>query len=128
MNLKDQKRYKVFLDESYSAEKEPGKDAEKWRYRELRGRHGFMYSYSGSEIAVCFTSMKIAAPVKREKRWRCIQDGDFESVFLLPDAEWKEAARLIKAKKRPSFTPEQIERYRNRMIEVRRLLPPVLTV
>ena len=61
MDLKlDQKRYRVFMDESYVVETYPGKEKDQRWYYELRGRYGILWPYSDTTIALLITSKQIA--------------------------------------------------------------------
>ena len=116
MNLKlDQKRYRIFMDESYAVEKDSEARAEKWRYYELRGQHGSIWSYSKDELALLVTSITVSNRLKRAKEWRVRQSGDFETVFLIPNAELELGASLIKARKRRIVTPEQAAKMSERL-------------
>lgn len=111
MNLKaDQRRYKVFLDDSYAAEKEDGKSSNIWRYYECRGRHGTVYPYSESQLAVLVTSGRISAETQRTKNWPIIQNGDDETVFLIDSKGFEDGVQVVQAKKRRIATPESIRR------------------
>ena len=99
MNLKtDQRRYKVFLDPSYEAEKEDGKTKEQWRYYELRGKYGTIYPYSETLLGVCYTSKRKSESVLAEKGYRVIQDGDEETVVVVDLKEFQYVAQSIKAR------------------------------
>ena len=107
MNLKeDQKRYKVFLDESYKIETELGKEKNKWLYFELKGKYGALYPYSKVDFALLVTSPVIFKRLKRQNRWKILQNGDMEAVFLLPNTDWEVGAEIIKAKKQRIVTSE----------------------
>jgi hypothetical protein len=112
LNLKtEQRRYKVFIDDSYEAEKEPGKTFEQWRYYELRGKYGSVYPYSETDLAMCVTSPKIAGRIRREMPdWPVIQSGDEETVFKVANSTLFSCAEAIQAKKRRVISPATRER------------------
>ena len=111
MNLKnDQRRFRVFVEDAYAAEKEPGKTAEQWRYYEIRGKYGYVYAFSPSHLAVVVTSPRIAERVRRELGWPVIQDGDDETAFKIENAQFLDAAQVIQARKRRAGNPASAER------------------
>ncbi|HEY6436556.1 MAG TPA: hypothetical protein VIY47_08200 [Ignavibacteriaceae bacterium] len=118
MNLKlDQKRYRVFLDESYGEEKEPGKMADLWRYYELRGKYGILYAYSETHLVALVTSSRIAEKVKKAHLWPIIQNGGTETAFKLENNHFRDAAQHIQARKRRVGNPEnglRLAKYRFR--------------
>jgi hypothetical protein len=114
MNLKeDQKRYKVFMDESFMVETDTETRKEKWRYYELRGPAGSVYPYSETEMAVCILSNRIGYATHRQTKWPIIQDGDMEIVLKLPASEWAKAADIVCARKRPQLSEATKERLRS---------------
>jgi hypothetical protein len=112
MNLKtDQKRYRVFVDESYEAEKEDGKMANLWRYYELRGNFGILYPFSETELAVTITSSRIAQKATRKVLgWQVIQNGDDETTLKLQNKDFEAAVDLIRPRKRRLVSPETARR------------------
>ena len=119
MNLRtDQRRYKVFVDESYYAENEAGKSSELWRYYEIHGAYGIIYSNSRSKLGMFIKSNTIANRIN-EPEWKIIQNGQEERVYLLPNEDLDKAAKMIKARKKRQFTPEQLEMQKIRMEKAR---------
>jgi hypothetical protein len=90
------KRYRIFVDDSFKAEKEKNKTEHRWRYVELHGKGGYVYSYSYTELAVVITGSKVANKVRRQHAWKVIQDADDATVFLVPDSEAQVALSIIK--------------------------------
>jgi len=97
------------MDESYFHENEPGKELEKWRYYEVRGRHGTVYPYGWEKPAVYYHSNKIANR-DRKKGWKCIQRGDEECVFLIPMEDLEYALASIKPWHKRHISHETAER------------------
>lgn len=94
MNLKEKfgKKYRVTMDESYAAEKEPGKTNEQWRYFEIKGKYGVLYPFKENQLALTFTSIVVANRFKN-KPWKVIQDGDDERTVLVPSDVVEESWR-----------------------------------
>lgn len=115
MNLYHQKRYRVFTDESWFVEKEPGKDKEKWRYAELRGKYGMVYPYSYDWLGVQIKAGNVGEATRRANPgWAVIQDCDDFLVFKVKNEELDKAAGIVRARKRRAMTPEQAETMRKR--------------
>jgi hypothetical protein len=111
MNLEtDQKIYQVFLEESYKAEKCSEERAEKWRYMELRGEYGRISSYSKDKLNLYFNSKKKARKYSHKVNWVLCQNGDYESVFQIPVADYDSAAKAIQAKKKKVYSPQTLEK------------------
>ncbi len=116
MDLKlDQKRYRVFVDESYATETDTEARREKWRYYELRGKYGTIYPYSATQLAVYFNTKKVSNPFIKRAGWVKKQDGDSETVFWIPDSYLELAANTIKARKRRVISPEMLATLVNRL-------------
>lgn len=96
LELKCGKQFRIYLDESYKAEKMANKTEQRWRYIELRGKYGYIYSYSHTEVAVAVIGSKRAKKVRLTYKWRIAQDSDDATVFVAPDSEIKDVCRIIK--------------------------------
>jgi hypothetical protein len=106
VNLKtDQRRYKIFEDESYAVEKEPGKTSEAWRYYELRGNNGYIYSYSADFLGVVITAPRVTEKVKKAFDWPVLQSGTDETTFKVPDNHFEHAARFVKPRRKRIVSP-----------------------
>lgn len=103
MNLKSgQRRFRVFLEEGAT-----GRGDDAWRYYELHGRCGRIWSYSETVLAMLVLSNRIGERVKRDRPdWKLFQNCENEMCFLVPDKELDEAAKVIFAKKRRYLNPE----------------------
>lgn len=111
MNLLAQTKYRVFLDESYKAEKWFLEEKQnKEQFTEIRGEYGTIYNFSPKQLAVYVRSIRVAN--KLPKIWEVIRDGDFERVLLLPDSDLDLACIKIKAQKRRIYRPEVLEKLR----------------
>ena len=117
MNLTDQTKWKVTHDESINAQKEFWRNApngskseylrlwkiekqNQWAYFQIEGKHGLIYPYSQSRLAVWFQSKRIAEKFKAEKGWVRLIEGDKEIIFLIPSDFLDKAAVAIKARKK----------------------------
>ena len=97
-------------------EKEPGKEADKWRYYELRGPYGYVYPYSGSQLACIVFASLDPSSINRSQRakkcreehpdWAVIQSGDTETTFRLDDNGFEDAAQTISARVKRVGNPE----------------------
>lgn len=116
MNLKQltKNRYRISQDQSFDHESEPGKTAWQWRYQEIRGRHGVLYPYSATQLAVTFTS-NIVANRFEDKKWKVLQDGDDERTTLIPLEALDSVLEAIKPRKK-----RQISEF-NRLKSIERL-------
>ncbi len=116
MNLREhQSRWIESFEESYQAETDPYEKKAKWRYYEIRGRYGLIYSYSESQLAVCFNTKRVANRFRSRKEWVRIMNGEEETVFLFPAQDLNMTAQAIKAKRRRQ--PLSSER-RQKLIEL----------
>jgi hypothetical protein len=108
MDLTTQKKYRVYIEESYDHETEEGKTFEKWRYQELRGKYGTVYPYSHDYLGVQVKAGKIGNKTRRQHPdWPVIQDCDDLIVFKVKNSELGEAAKIIQARVRRYLTEDQ---------------------
>lgn len=111
MNLRQiQKRYRVFIEDSYEVETDPGKSKELWRYMELRGKYGHIYPYSERKFAVYLKSPTIYERLKRQGKWQKIQEGDTECVFLFDRPGLEFFAKLIQSRKKRIMSESERKR------------------
>jgi len=108
MDLKtEQSKYRVFIDESYAAEKEEGKTREQWRYYELRGLRGTLYPYSETHLAM-FVKGKVL--IKKSpfgfKDATILQSGDEEIVLKVKNSELHNVAQFLKCRVKRIGNPE----------------------
>lgn len=104
MNLKvDQSKYRVFLEEGSN-----GQNEEIWRYYELQGRKGRIWSYSKDILAMVVLSNRIGEKVRRDwPDWKLVQNGENEMCFLVPDKELDQAAKIVSPKRKRFLNPER---------------------
>lgn len=115
MNLKkDQRRYRVFVEDGATG---LGDDA--WRYYELHGKYGKMWPYSQDTLALYVTSNILMNRIRREYKWPIKQQGDFETVFLVPDKQFDIASQLLRFKKRRQLSQETKQRLISRLASLR---------
>jgi len=84
MNLKEiyGNKYKVSIDPSFNFDDSESR-REMWRYYEIKGHYGKVYSYAWNRPAVFFSSNIVANRIHKST-WNIIQDGDFERTILIP--------------------------------------------
>jgi len=58
-------------------------------------RAGHVYVYSDDLMAVTVEAPQTAAALRSEGRWEILQDGDWETTFLVPDSDFPEVARRV---------------------------------
>lgn len=106
LEVKYGKKFKIFIDDAYRAESSPNKSAERWRYLELRGKYGYVYPYSQTQLAIAITGPKIAAKFLRRGGWKIIQDGEDATVFLIPEEDLGVAFITLKLLKKKVLSDE----------------------
>lgn len=80
--------------------------------QEIRGKYGVIYPFSNvGQLAVRVVSKTriknslVAARLIKEG-YKCVQQGDWEQVFVFEQAKFTSVATLIQAKKRKRLSPE----------------------
>jgi hypothetical protein len=58
-------------------------------------RRGYAYLYNEESMGVTVESLKTAAALRQRARWQVLEEGDWETTFLVPDADFAEVARLV---------------------------------
>ena len=114
LNKKYGRKWRISLDESFDAEVDPITRKEKWRYYEIKGRHGMVYPYSENQLAVCVTSRVIAKRLSKKEGVVMVLDAECETVFHFPESDLDLVAGAIRARKKRRLSPEQ----RSRLIKV----------
>ena len=105
MDLRHQKKYKIFTDESYPFSAETAPSKESWRYFELRGPYGALYGYHPDWLAVQVKAGIIGERTRRNHpEWKILQDADDLIVFKIKNSELEIGANIIKARKRKYLT------------------------
>lgn len=99
-------KYRIAMDESFAVEKDPESKKEKWRYYEIRGKHGMVFPYDWDKPAVTFTSNIVANRFSR-RGWKVLQNGDYERTVLIPKEALDEVLEAIQPRKRRHLNPEQ---------------------
>ena len=108
MDLKlEQKRYRVYMDESYKHEASEGKSRDIWRYYELRGPRSKVYPYSESQLALYINYSETIYRKFKYDGWKIHQDGDDEVVWLLPNKDLDLAASIGKVYRRRILSEQQ---------------------
>jgi hypothetical protein len=74
-----------------------------------RGRRGYAYAYSAELIGIVVQSRQVAGRLRRLGRWAVLQDGDFETTFLVPDADFREVAKVVGLRQRRRLSAAQQE-------------------
>lgn len=64
-------------------------------------RAGYAFVYNEELIGITVESEKTAASLRRQQRWEILQEGDWETTFLVPDADVPEVARQVGLYQRP---------------------------
>ena len=77
------------------------------------GRYGYAYAYDDSRMGVVVEARKVAGALRRQSRWEILQDGDFETTFLVPDTAFPEVARRIRLKQRRELSAKQAAHLRD---------------
>lgn len=108
MNLEEKygRKYRVFIEDAYKAETTPNKSADKWRYMELRGKYGYVYPYSSTQLAFAVTSSKLAPKLSRRAGWKTVQNADDVTVFFVPDEDVNFALSTLKLFRRRIVSEE----------------------
>ena len=102
MNLKEMygKRYRISMDESYAAEKDPEARKEIWRYYEIRGKYGMVFPYGWNKPAVTFTSNKVSNKTSKDRNWQILQNGEDEQTYLVPKEDLEYVIESINPRKK----------------------------
>ncbi len=58
-------------------------------------RRGYAYLHNEEFMAVTVESPKTASALRQQGRWQVLEEGDWETTFLVPDADFAEVARLV---------------------------------
>jgi len=80
---------------------------------QVPGRHGYAYAHDGDHMAVVVEARTVAGALRRSDRWPVLQDGDFETTFLVADADFLEVARRVRLKQHRRATPAQLAHLRD---------------
>lgn len=123
MDLSQQKKYKVFMDESFFCQLKGLKDKkeDKWRYCELRGKYGMIYPYSESLLGVQVKAGKKAEGLRRRNpSWKVVQDCDDFVVFLVDNQQLETVSGIIEAKRRRALSDESRKQLAERLSKVRK--------
>jgi hypothetical protein len=114
MDLKlDQRKYRVFMDDSYAVETDTEARREKWRYYEVRGPRHMVYPYSLDRLALYMQTSMTEHRNFNYPGWTLFRDGDEEVVWLLPNKDFEIAAKLARAYKKRILSEEQKNRLAN---------------
>jgi hypothetical protein len=71
------------------------------------GRRGWGYVYSADTMGVVVTGAQTRAKLRRQSRWEVLQDGDTELTVLVPDRDFRQAAKLVGLRQRRKPTTKQ---------------------
>lgn len=111
------KKYRVTTEDSFEQETDTESRRERWRYYEIRGKHGSVFPYSFDKLAVTFTSIQIA---NRFDSLIIMQNGETERTCLIPSGGEDAVIRAIRPRNRRQLSEATKIMLRERLSKLRK--------